>query len=864
MVLLERDDVLLELDGLVEGVRSGNGAMVAIGGEAGIGKTVVVEALRERHRRVRFLIGRCDSLSTPRPLGPLHDLARDPESGMARLLGDGRPRHAVFDAFLDELRSSFRPSIVVLEDVHWADEATLDLIRFVGRRIRETHAVFIVTYRDDEVGPAHPLTRVFGDLATARALKRVRLAPLSVDAVRTMAEGTDADPERLHEITDGNPFFLTEILASGLDHIPDTVSDAVLARAGRAPERARRLIDAAAIVPDRAESWLLAHLVDFDDSDRGAAVEVGLLVAYGEGLRFRHDLARRAVEAALEPDRRAELHQLAIAALEDPPVGYPDPARLAHHAHEAGDEARVVLWGRRAAEEAFRDGAVAEAYAHDRRVLHFGESLAAAERAAVLERLGTAARLIDRPEEGVAAYEEALRIRDGLGDPIAVGACLAELAFQRWAVGEGAAAANTIDDALERLTASPPGPELARAYSIGAHLAMLARRVDRSIDLGRKAVDLGKRFGDSLSVARSLNAMGAAQVVAERPGGEENLRQSAAMGDALGVPWVRTSALTNLGSGFGEVRDYGRALDYLQQAIEHGNRFDLDSYVDYSKAWLARVHFEQGRWGVASLLATKAMRKEEGTAIVPIVALTVQGRIAARRGEASAASTLVRAWELAEATADVQRTWPVTVGLAELAWLEGDPDRIPGIVSPVLEVAVDLGVRWAVGELAFWMWRSGPRVGVPEECPEPFARHMKGDWEGAATAWRALGCPYEEADALSEGDVDARLQAVRIWEELGAITAPRRLRRELRAEGVTVPLGHRPTTVANPSGLTPREMEVLALLAEGLSNAAVAERLFISPKTAAHHVSAILAKLGVRSRGEAAAEAHRMGVVAGR
>jgi DNA-binding CsgD family transcriptional regulator len=862
MELLERSDLLADLERLVESARRGSGAIVAIGGEAGIGKTSVVEVLRSRVTRARFLVGACDSLTTPRPLGPLHDIAVDPASGMARPLSDGRARHEVFDAFLDELRSSLRPAVVVFEDVHWADEATLDLIRFVGRRVTDTHGVVVITYRDDEVGPLHPLTAVLGDLATARGLRRFTLQPLSEEAVAAMAEGTGADPETVFRVTGGNPFFAAEVLAAGGVELPATVAAAVLARVARLGQPARRLLNATSIVPGRVPGWLVERLVGDDVAARGELVDRGVLVPSVDGLEFRHELARLAVEGALDADVRARLHRKALAALEAAPPGEADAARLAHHAERAGDAAATVHWGRRAAEAALAAGSYAEALAHDMRTLRTG-ALDGSERAEVLERLATTARHVDRTSEGLDALVEAADIWRRASEPEREARVLADLAFLQWLAGSGADAIATISDALDLAGRMDPGPGTARVHMIAAYLAMLGRRVDDAIELGMRAVVLGERFGEHAVVIQALNAVGSAKITGGRAGGTADLERSVALAEAAGDIALRQPAISNLGSALGEARRYREALPHLEASIRYGEQYDLDLSADYGTAWLARVHFEQGRWGPAVLLAERSMRRETASPLIRIVALTVLGRVVTRRGEPGAQGPLEGAHRLAAVTGDLQRTWPVAAGLAERAWLRRQPaDRIQGWVTSDYERSVHLGVPWAKGELAYWMWRAGALTRPPPGCPEPVSLQIAGDWRGAAEAWRAIGCPYEEADALADGDDEARLAALRMFDDLGAAPAAARLRSELRARGVAVPRGPRATTAAHPAGLTRRQAEVLALLAEGLSNVAIAERLFISPKTVDHHVSAILAKLGVSSRGEAAAEAHRVGLAA--
>ncbi|HEY2592777.1 MAG TPA: AAA family ATPase, partial [Chloroflexota bacterium] len=215
--LLERDGSAAALDQLMSSAREGTGRVAIVGGEAGVGKTSLIERFVEHNRSsATVLWGACDALSTPRTLGPLRDISLQSGVRLQTLLDEKADGATLFAAFLDDLRRSGRPSIVVFEDVHWADEATLDLIKFLGRRIQHTPALFILTYRDDEVGADHPLTAVFGDLPT-RSLTRVRLQPLSPSAVATLAETANLpreDGDQLYAATGGNPFFVTEVLAS--------------------------------------------------------------------------------------------------------------------------------------------------------------------------------------------------------------------------------------------------------------------------------------------------------------------------------------------------------------------------------------------------------------------------------------------------------------------------------------------------------------------------------------------------------------------------------------------------------------------------------------------------------------------------
>ena len=239
-------------------------------------------------------------------------------------------------------------------------------------------------------------------------------------------------------------------------------------------------------------------------------------------------------------------------------------------------------------------------------------------------------------------------------------------------------------------------------------------------------------------------------------------------------------------------------------------------------------------------------------ATTKIAALAALGHVRVRRGDPDAAQPLDEARELAMRTGEIQRILPVASARAEFAWLRGDAEQVMNEARPVLELARGREHPWLQGEFAFWVWRAGGTVETFGKVAEPYALQMSGDWRAAAEAWREIGCPYEEAMALADGDEAARLAALQIFERLGAGPAAERLRQALRATGVRgIPRGPRPSTKDNPAGLTNRQLEVLALMADGLSNNEIADRLFVSPKTAEHHVSAVLAKLDARTRAEA-------------
>ena len=415
--LLERGNELGILESLLsEASDSSSGRVVLVSGEAGVGKSALLgrfcDGLGTRPPSARVLWAACDPLFTPRPLGPLLDISRFTDGRLRGLVDAGAKPHDVAVALLAELEFP-APTVFVLEDAHWADEATVDVLRLLSRRIDTTPALLIISYRDDELGRLHPLRGVLGPLPGSAALTRLRLGRLSADAVAELAAGSPVDADELYRTTSGNPFFVTEVLEAGTDQVPDTVRDAVLARTARLSRSARELLDAAAVVPQKAEMWLLESLIDAPAGVLEECLDSGMLRPRGMAVSFRHELARLAVEQALPPDWRRTLHSRALEALIDPPSGAPDLARVAHHAELALDRDAVLRFAPAAAERAASVGAHREAEGQYARALRFAGGLEPEARADLLERFSDECFLTDMRDEALEALDQALVIRAG-------------------------------------------------------------------------------------------------------------------------------------------------------------------------------------------------------------------------------------------------------------------------------------------------------------------------------------------------------------------------------------------------------------------------------------------------------------------
>jgi predicted ATPase/DNA-binding CsgD family transcriptional regulator len=854
MDLLERDACLSDLDAALAEAVGGHGRVALVSGEAGIGKTTLVERFaRERAGGVHLLWGACDALFSPRPLGPLHDLAAQAPGALRSLLAaPGADRAALFVAVLDALCG--RPTLAVVEDVHWADEATLDLLRFLGRRIARTTALLTLTYRDDELGASHPLRALLGDLAASPAVRRVPLAPLSARAVRALVGGRALDAAALHRQTGGNPFFVTEVLSGDGTGVPTTVRDAVLARVARLSPTGQAVLAAAAVIGPRIEPWLLTVLTGAEMTATEECLAIGMLVAQGEVLAFRHELARQTVLAAISSPRRAVLHRMMLDALRASPTTRGDPARLAHHAAGAGDGEAVLEFAPTAARQAAIVGAHREAAALYALALRFAESLPPDENAALLQAHAAECHVIGDHDRAIVSRQAAADLWRIAGQPYKQSENLARLALSFSSRGRWGEAVLTSQSAIDLLAGLPPGRELALAYRTRAFFYQYDHNLDEAIALAKRAIDLAEAAGDATTLAMAYDTLGLASMYLDFERGRQYLEQALVIARRAGQDSRVGTAYGNLGSNSCELFHLTYAEHYLTTGIAYVAERDLDIHRAYLLAWLAVTHLYRGRWSAVVETADEVLRQPAATATARHPALIALGRLQARRGDTTTHAPLDEALTITRASGRFQFVGPVHAARAEAAWLAGDGARTLAEADIAYAQSLEKRHTWVAAELAFWRWRAGERVEPPDWLAAPFALQIAGDWRASAEAWERLGCPYEQARALADGDGAAQATALAIFDQLGARPAAAELRRAMRAGGAAhVPRGPRPATRANRFGLTARQVEILGLLADGLSNGEIAACLSIAPKTAEHHVAAVLAKLEAPTRRAAVA-----------
>jgi DNA-binding CsgD family transcriptional regulator/tetratricopeptide (TPR) repeat protein len=642
---------------------------------------------------------------------------------------------------------------------------------------------------------------------------------------------------------------------------PGSVRDAVLGRAARLSAPARGLLEAVAVARPRAEIWLLERIAADELPELEACLASGMLRAQGDAVGFRHEIARATIEDELSPDRHVALHRAALAAL----LGRAEPARLAHHAEAAGDGAAVLEYAQAAGERAARLGAHREAAAHFAAALERAGALEPPARAALLERRANECFVSGAVQEAVDAETRALEIYVATGDRLREGDAHCSLGVFAWYQGDGTRVREETDTAIQILETLTPGRELAVAYGRRASNCMMEFNLTGAREWGEKAIDLAERLGETETLAGAMGVVGTVELHHGLAEGRDKLLRSLELALEAGLERHAAVDYCNLVAGSHDLRDYETMVAHLAPGRAFCDEHDLLAWYLYLGGWEAHIALDHGRWAEAAAIAGEVLGRTRGT--LPhsrYRSLIVMGLLHARRGDADPWPELDEALEIAVEANELDTIHPVALGRAEARWLTGEAGLIAEETDDALARAELTDSPSLIGELAMWRHRAGQPYAGSERLSAPYQAELAGDVAAATEFWRVRGCRYDAALVLAGSDAEDDLrESLRELQHLGARAAAAIVARRLRERGARgVQLGPRATTQANPAGLTARQLDVLALLTRGDRNAEIAAKLFLSEKTVDHHVSAILRKLGVHSRHEAAAEAVRLGIAA--
>jgi DNA-binding CsgD family transcriptional regulator len=818
-----------------------------------VGKTSLLHALRERAGAdVQWLWGACEPLLAPAAYLPLVDMLDQLPPGLGHAVRSGRGGLDLLAGFLSLLRDRNQPTVLVFDDVQWADGATLELLRYLARRIEGTRAVLALAHRTD-LPREHALHGLLGAVPAGGTL-RLALQPLSEPSVALLAQQAGRPARGLFAATRGNPFYVTEWLAAPAGDMPAAVRDAVLARAALLSEPARELLALVCVAPAGLEEAVIDAVLDDVAAALDACAQGQLLHREGTVWRFRHDIARQACESALSHERRISMHAAVFDALD---MLQASPARRVHHAERAGLWPAVARLAPLAAYEAAQAGA--QRQAADLLALAVAHTLdeTAARRAELLDRLATAQRACNRLAEAVASREAALALLRPGGDELALGCQLRELARLHWMAGRLPEGRSVAQQAVASLQQAGVAHELALAHDVLA-LLWVIDDPQAALHWGRLALQDLDALAHPLGRAHALATVGFTELVLhDSADGWSHLEEGLALALKRDDRDSASRAWSNMASMSCMHRQWQRLASACAAGLSYAQARDMDFSESLLRVRLAWSHIEQGRWPAAraELQQVRAM-----PGLAPLQDRQSRHLLALlnlREGVDDEPRSTAAYWrgQIDGSTRMVVDPWyaPQAAAAAEAAWLWGDREAMLQVVDQALPHALRAGERWRIGQLLCWRHRAGAVVdAAPPGLPEPCALELQGRPDAAAAAWAALGCRYAQALALAAAGQAQAAQGLALLAELGAHGALRALRPRLQAGGQReLPRGPNRRTRDDPLGLTGRERQILDLLAQGLGNRDIAVRLSRSERTVEHHVSALLAKLGAGTRAEA-------------
>jgi DNA-binding CsgD family transcriptional regulator/tetratricopeptide (TPR) repeat protein len=864
MELVERAEFLALLQAKFSMVADGEGHCVFVSGESGIGKTSLVKAFcKEQGAGCKIYRGACDALFTPRPLAPLYDIIWQLNSELWPKGHIIEERSAFFAEFFHEFSKQKGKTLIVFEDIHWADDATFDFIKFFSRRITQLGCLFILTYRDDHITSDHPLRNVLGQLPPD-SFTRMQLNPLSREAVEKLAGAKGYSGEDVYGITGGNPFYVNEILSSYSLGVPDNVKDSIISAYNRQEGRTKEIWELLSVVPNSFEVKYLEKFEPLYASALERCLESRILLLKDGYIFFKHELFRRTIEASLSPLKRISLNKRILELFKDGFEQNEQLERIIHHAKNANDHEVVVYYAPSAARHAASVGAHTEARKLFLTAIEYYQGTDNELLIQFYESYAYECYLTNQVKEAIIYSTKALKIWKAKNNNEKIGNCMRFLSRLWWLDGNRKNAEKFGGQSIEVLSDQPPSPAKAMAYSNMSQIKMLFDQSAEALVWGEIAISVATKLGDAATLSHALNNVGSVymHMQSSEEKGIDLLQQSLSIALKNSFHEHAARAYSNLGSNALKLKKYAFAEQTLDEGIRYCEQRDLDSSRSIKLSLKSLLNLETGNWKKAYDIADTLLKNENHLPAVTIVLLNVVSTIKMRRGDADALPFMLEATKKAFDTTELQRIVPSLIALLEYEWLTGkvvirddDLHTIKGLIEQSI-YSLDKN------ELVFWLKKARQQHLSLNKIYDGYDISTVKKAQKAAALWEKIGCPYRQALALFEGTDEDKRKAISIVHELGADAVYEKMKMQMRNSGIrNIPRGMRKTTLSNPAQLTSREIDVLHLLKGGLQNKEIAGKLFISGKTVDHHISSILFKLDVNSRTKAVTEAIRMEII---
>ena len=826
---------------------SQSGSVVLLSGEVGFGKTSLLHAgLDTLDHKWRVLLAASEPLDVPAAFTPLYDLIGELPPELQHDIRSGTGRMPVYLGMLDLVKND--RVILVIEDVHWADEATLGLVRYLGKRMGATESVLIVTFRSEEINVNPPLRLVVADLGPLAT--RIELPALTVSGVEELAKGTELDPGHVHEATLGNPFFVDEVLRHPDISLPPTIQYAVLANAAHLPNDALEFVNTVALSPDGVPLAYIGELGDPTGSHCDLAFSRRLVTSARGQVSCRHELIRQSLVEALPPATKRRLHKRLLDHLEGTARDSRDMmARLAYHAIGAGDVEKAAEYSLIAGDDAATGGAHRQAAFHFANAIEFADVI---DKSTLADALLSAAREHNYINAFETAVDLSRRRLELATSQLEEARSRAWVAFFEGRLNNLHAAAEEAEAALEILRGSEESEELAVALTVLAGVTFAGGDVRKAISIAEEALSVARSCDSTEMEISASTTLGTARYHLGESDGLAQVEAAARRGIEAHAGESGAKALNNLGVLARSAWRLGDARKWFLDLQEYSTANELDAWYIAAVITSAGIAVEMGLWDDAdAFLEIVAGQRTCFSSEVEMLVIAATLRI--RRADPGAAEMVEAVFDRLETYSDVWTRIEACVMAMEAAWTGIIPvERVAAMYQDTIQLVPD-GDHYSRAMLAFWALRLGWEP-PPGGITGPTGLEITGRASEAAAKWDR--CGYRIQSMISRASTPAP-DLDEVFSDLAALGADgvaRGLRRELQRRGVKrVPRGERASTRENPTGLTVREAEVLSLLAEGLSNAAIAEKLFITKKTASHHVSSVLVKLNVSSRGQAAA-----------